>query len=89
MYELYIIKHSTEQPIYVIVLVEQNVVLKLCGAFQEEHKILAPEETSNLAKTVRYYINRDLETELGLTVRLTDPFISLFYFISPLFNQVG
>ncbi|XP_064790417.1 cytosolic phospholipase A2 zeta-like [Oncorhynchus masou masou] len=51
---------------------EQNVVLKLCGAFQEEHKILAPEETSNLAKTVRYYINRDLETELGLTDKLSE-----------------
>ncbi|CAB1312596.1 unnamed protein product, partial [Coregonus sp. 'balchen'] len=51
-----------------------NVVLKLCGAFQEEHKIIAPEETSNLTKT--YYIIRDLETELGVTVRLTDPFLT-------------
>ncbi|CAB1343553.1 unnamed protein product, partial [Coregonus sp. 'balchen'] len=49
---------------------EQNVVLKLCGAFPEEHKILAPEKTSNLTKTLRYYINRDLETELCVTGKL-------------------
>ncbi|KAM9394923.1 cytosolic phospholipase A2 zeta [Salvelinus alpinus] len=48
----------------------QNVVLKMRGAFPEEHKILAPEKTSNLTKTLRYYINRDLETELCVRDKL-------------------
>ncbi|CDQ92241.1 unnamed protein product [Oncorhynchus mykiss] len=49
---------------------EQNVVLKMSGAFPEEHKILAPQKTSNLTKTLRYYINRDLETELCVRDKL-------------------
>uniref|UniRef100_A0A672S6W8 Cytosolic phospholipase A2 zeta-like n=2 Tax=Sinocyclocheilus grahami TaxID=75366 RepID=A0A672S6W8_SINGR len=45
----------------------QNVVLKLKGAYKEDFAISNSEESSSFLKTLRYYINRDLETELNLT----------------------
>lgn len=43
------------------------MVLKLKGAFKEDFVISNSEEGSGLLKTLRYYINRDLETELNLS----------------------
>ncbi|XP_043119722.1 cytosolic phospholipase A2 zeta [Puntigrus tetrazona] len=45
----------------------QNMVLKLKGAYKEDFVISKSEESSSFLKTLRYYINRDLETELNLT----------------------
>ncbi|XP_077095507.1 cytosolic phospholipase A2 zeta isoform X2 [Siphateles boraxobius] len=45
----------------------QNMVLKLKGAYKEDFVISNSEESSGFLKTLRYYINRDLETELNLT----------------------
>ncbi|XP_026141513.1 cytosolic phospholipase A2 zeta [Carassius auratus] len=45
----------------------QNMVLKLKGAYKEDFVISNSEESSSLLKTLRYFINRDLETELFLT----------------------
>lgn len=47
--------------LYIFLPGTRNKVLKLRGAFQENQTL----ETSKL----RYYINRDLETELGVVVR--------------------
>uniref|UniRef100_A0A672R403 Phospholipase A2, group IVF, tandem duplicate 1 n=1 Tax=Sinocyclocheilus grahami TaxID=75366 RepID=A0A672R403_SINGR len=43
------------------------MVLKLKGAYKEEFVISNSEESSSTLKRLRYYINRDLETELNLT----------------------
>jgi len=43
------------------------MVLKLKGAYKENFVISNSEESSSFLKTLRYYINRDLETELNLT----------------------
>uniref|UniRef100_A0A8C2DUP8 Phospholipase A2 n=1 Tax=Cyprinus carpio TaxID=7962 RepID=A0A8C2DUP8_CYPCA len=45
----------------------QNIFFKLKGAYKEDFMISNSEESSNFLKTLRYYINRDLETELNLT----------------------
>lgn len=45
----------------------QNMVLKLKGAYKEDIAISKSEERSSIMKTLRYFINRDLETELNLT----------------------
>uniref|UniRef100_A0A9J7XCL9 Phospholipase A2 n=1 Tax=Cyprinus carpio carpio TaxID=630221 RepID=A0A9J7XCL9_CYPCA len=45
----------------------QNMVLKLKGAYKEDFVISNSEESSSFLKTLRYYVNRDLETELNLT----------------------
>ncbi|XP_067310717.1 cytosolic phospholipase A2 zeta [Pseudorasbora parva] len=45
----------------------QNMVLKLKGAYKEDFVISNSEESSGFLKTLRYYINRDLETEFNLT----------------------
>lgn len=58
--------------IFVVVPADPNMVLKLSGAYHEEHKIITPDETiddGNLKKTMRFYVNRDLETDIGVKVR--------------------
>ncbi|TRY60476.1 hypothetical protein DNTS_028910 [Danionella cerebrum] len=45
----------------------QSIVLKLKGAYKEDFVISNPEEGSEFLKTLKYYINRDLETELNLS----------------------
>ncbi|XP_048047222.1 cytosolic phospholipase A2 zeta [Megalobrama amblycephala] len=45
----------------------QNMVLKLKGAYKEDFVISNSEESSSFLRTLRYYINRDLETEMNLT----------------------
>ncbi|XP_052475918.1 cytosolic phospholipase A2 zeta [Carassius gibelio] len=45
----------------------QNIFFKLKGAYKEDFMISNSEESSSFLKTLRYYINRDLETELNLT----------------------
>ncbi|XP_056332840.1 cytosolic phospholipase A2 zeta isoform X1 [Danio aesculapii] len=45
----------------------QNMVLKLKGAYKEDILISNSEECFSIMKTLRYFINRDLETELNLT----------------------
>ncbi|XP_073683027.1 cytosolic phospholipase A2 zeta [Garra rufa] len=45
----------------------QNMVLKLKGAYKEDFVISNSKESPSFLKTLRYYINRDLETELNLT----------------------
>ncbi|ROJ78927.1 Cytosolic phospholipase A2 zeta [Anabarilius grahami] len=45
----------------------QNMVLKLKGAYKEDFVISNSEESSSFLGTLRYYINRDLETEINLT----------------------
>ncbi|XP_058609507.1 cytosolic phospholipase A2 zeta-like [Onychostoma macrolepis] len=45
----------------------QNMVLKLKGAYKEDFTISNSEGSSSFLKTLHYYINRDLETELDLT----------------------
>ncbi|KAL7873683.1 hypothetical protein AOLI_G00127540 [Acnodon oligacanthus] len=42
----------------------QDLVLSLKGAYKEDH-IISPSEKMCLLQTLRYYINRDLETEIG------------------------
>ncbi|KAI7805104.1 putative cytosolic phospholipase A2 zeta-like, partial [Triplophysa rosa] len=44
----------------------QNMVLKLKGAFKEDHLILN-EDNPKFMKMLHFYINRNLETELNLT----------------------
>ncbi|XP_056623045.1 cytosolic phospholipase A2 zeta-like [Triplophysa dalaica] len=41
-------------------------LLKLRGAFKEDFLISGPEENPTFSQTMRYYINRDLETEFSL-----------------------
>ncbi|XP_059374793.1 cytosolic phospholipase A2 zeta-like [Carassius carassius] len=45
----------------------QTFFFKLKGAYKEDFMISNSEESSSFLKTLCYYINRDLETELNLT----------------------
>ncbi|XP_055028390.2 cytosolic phospholipase A2 zeta-like [Misgurnus anguillicaudatus] len=44
----------------------RNMVLNLKGAYKEDH-VISQEENQKFLKTLCYYINRNLETELNLT----------------------
>lgn len=47
------------------------MVLKLKGAYKEDFVISNSEESSSFLRALRYYINRDLETELNLSSETT------------------
>ncbi|XP_016400701.1 cytosolic phospholipase A2 zeta-like [Sinocyclocheilus rhinocerous] len=46
--------------------VEKDMMLKLRGAYKEDCLIPSSEENPSCTQTIRYYINRDLETEFSL-----------------------
>ncbi|XP_052000966.1 cytosolic phospholipase A2 delta [Xyrauchen texanus] len=46
--------------------VKKNLILKLRGAFKEDCMITGFQENPSCTQTMRYYINRDLETEFSL-----------------------
>lgn len=51
------------------VLVQRNLLLKLQGAYND-HQVISVSENSSFMQTLRYYINKNLETEIELqTVR--------------------
>ncbi|XP_067092927.1 cytosolic phospholipase A2 zeta-like isoform X2 [Osmerus mordax] len=41
-----------------------DIILRLTGAYNEDQKMASSEQKTALAKTLRFYVNRDLETEL-------------------------
>ncbi len=45
---------------------EKDMMLKLRGAYKEDCLIPGSEENPSCTQTIRYYINRDLETEFSL-----------------------
>ncbi|XP_016379190.1 cytosolic phospholipase A2 zeta-like [Sinocyclocheilus rhinocerous] len=45
---------------------EKDMMLKLRGAYKEDCLIPGSEENPSCSQTIRYYINRDLETEFSL-----------------------
>lgn len=56
---------QTCPPCFVCILVGQDMLLKLRGAYNEK-QVISKSTNSSLMQTLRYYINKHIVTELGL-----------------------
>ncbi|XP_030643303.1 cytosolic phospholipase A2 zeta [Chanos chanos] len=60
--------------------VHDNLIVKLRGAYKEDQLVTRLEPSSSIMRTLRYYINRDLETEIGLTVLKPQQHVIIYLF---------